>query len=57
MEVLPETAACWVAVSPDGTYAYFLSDAWPWVPTYLRGTPDASFGPGGNGGPQGQGAP
>ena len=34
---------------PDGTYAYFLTDEWPWVPTYLRGTPDESFGPGRNG--------
>lgn len=39
---------------PDGTYAYFLSDQWPWVPTYLKGTPDSSFAPG-NGG--GSGAP
>lgn len=36
---------------PDGTYAYFLSDEWPWVPTYLKGTPDDSFSPG-PGGPQ-----
>ncbi|MCB1004689.1 MAG: YHYH protein [Acidimicrobiales bacterium] len=41
---------------PDGTYAYFLTDEWPWVPTYLRGTPDDSFspGPGGAGGGAGQ---
>lgn len=40
---------------PDGTYAYFLTDEWPWVPTYLKGTPDASFGPGGGqGGPPNQ---
>ena len=41
---------------PDGTYAYFLTDAWPWVPTYLRGTPDDTFAPGFGGGsglPQG----
>ncbi len=35
---------------PDGTYAYFLTDAWPWVPTYLRGTPDDTFAPGFGGG-------
>ena len=40
---------------PDGTYAYFLTDEWPWVPTYLKGTPDSSFGPGGGqGGPPNQ---
>jgi len=35
---------------PDGTYAYFLTDQWPYVPNYLRGTPDASFAPGNGGG-------
>lgn len=35
---------------PDGTYAYFLTDEWPWVPTYLRGTPDDTFAPGFGGG-------
>lgn len=47
---------CLTPEFPDGTYAYFLTDAWPWVPTYLRGTPDASFAPGFGGGsglPQG----
>lgn len=40
---------------PEGTYAYFLTDEWPWVPTYLKGTPDASFSPGGGqGGPPNQ---
>lgn len=40
---------------PEGTYAYFLTDEWPWVPTYLKGTPDSSFGPGGGqGGPPNQ---
>jgi hypothetical protein len=38
---------------PDGTYAYFLTSAWPWIPRWMRGTPDPSFGPpaGGQGGP------
>lgn len=35
---------------PDGTYAYVLTDAWPSVPHWLRGTPDPSFAPGFGGG-------
>lgn len=35
---------------PDGTYAYFLTDQWPYIPHWIRGTPDASFAPGFGGG-------
>lgn len=35
---------------PDGTYAYFLTDAWPMVPHWIKGTPDPSFAPGVGGG-------
>lgn len=28
---------------PNGTYAYFLTDGFPYVPRYFIGTPDASF--------------
>lgn len=41
---------------PDGTYHYFLTEAFPFIPRYLRGTPDESFrrrGPGGGGPPPG----
>ncbi|MEM8732661.1 MAG: YHYH protein [Planctomycetota bacterium] len=42
---------------PEGTYAYFLSEAWPVVPRNFKGTPSADFmrrGPGGPGfGPPG----
>ncbi|MCA9126045.1 MAG: YHYH protein [Planctomycetales bacterium] len=47
---------------PEGIYAYFLTENWPVVPRYYRGTPSADFrhgpgpaGPGGNfaGGPGG----
>ncbi|MCA9160922.1 MAG: YHYH protein [Planctomycetales bacterium] len=40
---------------PEGTYAYFLTEAWPVVPRMYRGTPSADFrhGPGG-GGPLGR---
>lgn len=31
---------------PDGTYAYFLTENWPVVPRYFRGTPDESFSKG-----------
>jgi YHYH protein len=31
---------------PDGIYAYFLTDQWPYVPHWIRGTPDRSFSPG-----------
>jgi len=35
---------------PAGTYAYFLTDTWPSVPSWLRGTPDPTFAPGYGGG-------
>ncbi|MFN3192555.1 MAG: YHYH protein [Aureliella sp.] len=42
---------------PEGTYAYFLTEAWPVVPRNFKGTPSAEFlrrGPGGPGfGPPG----
>lgn len=40
---------------PRGTYAYFLTDAFPFIPRYFAGTPDRSFmkGPGGPGGQSG----
>ncbi len=28
---------------PDGTYAYFLTEAWPVIPRYYRGTPSKDF--------------
>jgi hypothetical protein len=31
---------------PTGIYAYFLTDTWPYVPHWIRGTPDLSFSPG-----------
>ena len=33
---------------PEGTYAYFMTEAWPVVPRMYRGTPSADFrhGPG-----------
>jgi hypothetical protein len=34
---------------PDGTYAYFLTDQWPYIPHWLRGTPDETFTPQNNG--------
>jgi hypothetical protein len=34
---------------PGGIYAYFLTDQWPWIPHWLRGTPDATFTPQDNG--------
>ncbi len=41
---------------PGGTYHYVLTEDFPFVPRYFRGTPDASFarreGPGGPGGPR-----
>ncbi len=45
---------------PNGTYAYFLTEGFPYIPRCLTGTPDASFdtgrgrGPGGGGGPRPQ---
>lgn len=41
---------------PQGTYCYFLSDAFPFVPRSFQGTPDPSFqqrGGAGRGGPPG----
>lgn len=29
---------------PGGTYHYFMTDAFPFIPRFFRGTPDASFG-------------
>ncbi len=44
---------------PEGTYAYHITEEFPWISRYWKGTPDASFykqmGPGG--GPGGQGGP
>ena len=44
---------------PDGTYYYVITEDYPFIPRYHRGTPDPSFnkgrGPGGPGGPQGGG--
>ena len=43
---------------PDGTYAYFMTEAWPVVPRVFRGTPSTDFmhGPGGGfGGQRGTG--
>lgn len=48
---------------PEGTYAYFLTDAYPIIPRCLRGTPDPSFSkprgrpPGGRGPPPGRRPP
>jgi len=28
---------------PDGTYAYFLTESWPIIPRYFRGTPSVDF--------------
>ena len=40
---------------PQGTYYYVISENYPWIPRYFKGTPDSSFrrGPGGPGGPGG----
>lgn len=47
---------------PEGTYAYFLTEAWPVIPRAFRGTPirlRQEGGPGGRppGGPKGKGRP
>jgi hypothetical protein len=43
---------------PEGTYYYVLTDDFPFIPRYWRGTPDDSFMKrGGPGGPGGQGGP
>ncbi len=41
---------------PEGTYYYVLTEDFPFVPRYFRGTPDDSFGKRGGGGPP-QGGP
>jgi hypothetical protein len=41
---------------PAGTYYYVISENYPWIPRYFKGTPDPSFrraGPVGPGGPPG----
>jgi len=47
--------------NPDGTYYYVLTEDYPFIPRFFRGTPDASFakhgGPGGPGGPGEEGRP
>ena len=40
---------------PQGTYAYFLSNDWPFIPRCFQGTPDASFSMQGMGGPPSKG--
>ena len=43
---------------PQGTYHYFLTEQFPFIPRYFRGTPDLSFqrgGPGAGGPPDGPG--
>jgi hypothetical protein len=42
---------------PDGTYHYYITDEYPYIPRLLRGTPDASFrrGPGPGAGQPGRG--
>ncbi len=45
---------------PKGIYHYFITDTWPYLPRYLRGTVDPSFqrrGPGGGGPPGRRGGP
>lgn len=47
---------------PNGTYYYVLTEQFPFVPRFFRGTPDSSFvkkggPPPGQGGPNGQGGP
>ena len=42
----------------NGSYGYYVTDAYPWVLACFKGTPDASFDKaGGNGGPPGNGPP
>ena len=47
---------------PQGTYYYVVTDTFPFIPRFYRGTPDASFAhrgppPGGRGGPGAGGPP
>ena len=44
---------------PDSTYYYVVTDAYPFIPRFFRGTPDSSFAKrmGPPGGPDGPGAP
>jgi hypothetical protein len=42
----------------DGSYGYYVTDAYPWVLACFKGTPDSSFDKaGGTGGPPGGGPP
>ena len=42
----------------NGSYGYYVTDAYPWVLACFKGTPDSSFDKsGGNGGPPGGGPP
>ena len=36
---------------PDGTYAYFLTSSWPFIPRCFMGDPDSSFNMRGQGPP------
>src|SRR5688500_12531284 len=40
---------------PDGTYHYFVTENFPFIPRYFRGLPDESFKRRGNAGSRGQG--
>lgn len=42
---------------PEGTYYYVVTDAFPSVPRFFKGTPDPSFKVGGGGGPRLDGPP
>lgn len=42
---------------PEGTYHYFLTEEFPFIPRNFRGTPDLSFQRGGPGSPGGPGGP
>jgi len=42
---------------PEGIYHYVLTEVFPYVPRFYRGTPDASFARGGPGGGPRQGGP
>ena len=42
---------------PDGTYAYLITDAFPYISRCLHGEPDESFNKGGGAPPAGNGPP
>lgn len=42
---------------PKGTYYYVVTDSYPWIPRYYRGTPDSSFSRRPGGPPPGGGRP